>query len=152
MNNFFNTLCDFVAAVFLTIIGYLVPLKNMAHLVLFFFFMDVVYGYLADRKLNGARFKTAIVWAKTVPRIILTIILLIMAFLLDEVSGQQYVQTYKVVGWFICSLLFLSILKNGYIVTQWSAIPLIGKLIAKRIQKETDTDLQETTAQKEPYK
>jgi hypothetical protein len=48
------------------------------------------------------------------------------------------------VGWFICSLLFLSILKNGYIVTQWAAIPLIGKLIEKRIEKQTDTEIEET--------
>jgi phage-related holin len=144
MNNFLNTLYDFIVAIFLTIIGYLLPLKNMAHLVLFFFFLDVIYGYLADRKQNGARFKTAIVWAKTVPRIILSIVLLIMAFMLDEVCSQEYIQTYKVVGWFICSLLFLSILKNGYIVTQWAAIPLIGKLIEKRIEKQTDTEIEET--------
>lgn len=144
MDNFFNTVCDFIVAIFLTIIGYLSPLKNMAHLVMFFFFLDVIYGYLADKKVNGARFKTAVVWAKTVPRIILTILLLIMAFLLDEVSGQEYVQTYKIVGWFICSLLFLSILKNGYIVTQWSAIPLIGKLIEKRIEKQTETEIENT--------
>lgn len=144
MNSFLNSICDFLAAIFLTIIGYLLPLKNMAHLVLFFFFLDIIYGWLADRKLNGSKFKPAIVWAKTVPRIVLTILLLIMAYLLDEVSGQEYIQTYKVVGWFICSLLFLSILKNGYTVTQWNAIPLIGKLIEKRIEKQTDTDISES--------
>lgn len=144
MNNFLSSFYDFVVAIFLTIFGYLLPIKNMAHLVLFFFFLDIIYGWLADKKQNGSKFKPAIVWAKTVPRIVLTILLLIMAFLLDEVSGQEYIQTYKVVGWFICSLLFLSILKNGYVVTQWNAIPLIGKLIEKRIEKQTDTDISES--------
>jgi|AntAceMinimDraft_15_1070371.scaffolds.fasta_scaffold08095_5 hypothetical protein len=48
---------EFFTAVFLSVLGYFSPLKNIAHLVLFFFLVDIIYGYLADRKRNDGCFK-----------------------------------------------------------------------------------------------
>lgn len=143
MVNFWDSFKEAIVSLFLTVIGYLSPLKSMAHLVLFFFLLDVIYGWLVDRKMNKAKFKPSIVWCKTMPRVVLSVILLILSFMLDNVTGQHYVSTYKLIGWFICSLLFISILKNGYILTGWEAIPLIGKMVKKNVKEETGIELEE---------
>lgn len=129
-----SKIVEFIVATFLSVLGYFSPLKNIAHLVLFFFFIDIIYGYMADRKTNRAKFKPSIIWKKTMPRVVLTFTLLICAFLLDKVSGQDFISTYNVLGWFVCSLLFISIAKNGYIITKWEAIPFIGQFISKKIK------------------
>lgn len=146
MQRFINSkIIDWIAACFISFLGYLSPLKEIAHMMLFFFLLDIIYGWLADRKVNNAKFQPAKVWNKTVPRIILSIILLVCAFMLDANTGQEYVSVYKILGWFISSLLILSIARNGYLVTNWHAIPLLGKLLKNKFEKQTGINIDEIT-------
>ena len=146
-------LWDWLIAIFISLVGYLSPLKEIAHMMLFFFLVDVIYGWLADRKLNNGeidpetrqiirvKFQPNKVWNKTVPRIILSIILLICAFMLDTNTDQEYVSIYKIGGWVISSLLIVSIAKNGYIVTKWEAIPFLGKMLQKKFNDQTGMEI-----------
>lgn len=135
--NLYCRLTDRLGALMVAFVGYFSPLSHVAHLVLIFFAVDVLYGWLADRKLNNAPFKPGIVWRKTMPRVLLSITLLILSFIIDKETGQTWIDTYRVIGWAICGLLFMSILKNGYIVTNWGAIKSIDKWAKKKIKDET---------------
>lgn len=145
MHRFTNLLswnpAEWLAAVFISAMGYLSPIKNIAHMMLFLFFLDIIYGWLAARKLRNEKFRPAIIWKKTVPRIMLSIVLLIGAFMLDKETGQDFISIYRILGWFISALLLFSITKNGYIVTNWDAIPLIGKFIENKIEQQTGVEL-----------
>lgn len=146
--NYMENIKNFIIFVFTTVIGYLSPISSIVHVVLLFFLIDILYGWLADRKINNAKFQPKIVWEKTVPRIVLTIIALILAFILDEVTNQKWVTTYNLVGWSICSLLFLSIIRNGYIVTNWSVLKSIFYISKNKIEKETGINVNEKISNK----
>ena len=126
-----------------TVLGYLSPIKHIAHMMLVFFIIDIYYGWRADRKKNGSKFKPSIVWEKSVPRMTLSIILLVGAFMLDTETNQTLISTYKLVGWFISALLLVSIARNGYIVTEWKVIKQLGILLQGKIKDKTGIDVNE---------
>lgn len=134
-------LADLFGAILVAFIGYFSPLSNVVHIVLIFFLVDVIYGWLADRKLNNARFQPGLVWKKTMPRILLSIVLLILSYIIDKETGQNWIDSYRVLGWAICGLLFMSILKNGYIVTNWGAIATIDKWAKRKVKEETGINI-----------
>ena len=47
---------EWIAAIFVSIIGYLSPIKDISHMLIFLFIIDVIYGWLADKKLNKGKF------------------------------------------------------------------------------------------------
>lgn len=131
-----------VMATIISCIGYFSPIKNITHMVLLFFFIDIIYGWLRDRKINKAKFSPRIIWDKTVPRITLTIIILMGSFMLDQNTGQEWVSIYKTLGWFISALLLFSIAKNGYVVTGWNVFRLMRKAVNKKIKDEAGIELE----------
>jgi hypothetical protein len=124
-----------------TAVGYFLPIKNIVHLVLFFFLLDILFGYWAARKLRREKFSTKIIWQYTMPRILLSLIMIISAYMWDTVFKQDIISTYKVLGWFICGILIYSVAKNGYKITHWQMFPLIGKIFEKKIENETGIKL-----------
>ena len=132
-----NKVYDFLVASLMSIAGYFSPLKDIAHMLIFFFLLDVLWGWLADKKKNNARFKPSIVWNKTVPRMALSILLLIACFMLDDRTDQHWVSIYKIVGWFIASLLIISITRNGVIVTGWKPLSGIEDIFVNKVEKQT---------------
>lgn len=132
-----NKLVDWLVASLMSIAGYLSPVKDIAHMLIIFFILDVLWGWLADRKVNNASFKPSKVWNKTVPRMVLAIILLVACFMLDERTDQHWVSIYKVVGWFIASLLIISIARNGVTVTNWQPLSAIENIFKNKIEKQT---------------
>ena len=117
--------------------GYFSPVRNIAHMVLLFFLLDIIFGFWKARKLHKAKFNPRIIWEKTVPRMVVTIVLLLCAFTLDKETGQNFVQTYKVAGWFIGALLIFSIGENSYYITKWKVLLLFAKLTQRKIEQET---------------
>ena len=132
---------SFLCGLFSVVIGYMLPVKNIVHIVRFFFLLDVIFGYWAARKLRNERFSVKIIWEYTMPRMLISIVLIISAFMWDSVFDQEFVSTYKIIGWFICGILIYSIDKNGYKITNWQMFPLISKLVRKEIQEETGIDV-----------
>jgi len=143
INTNFEKTVEFIKYIFFIAIGYFSPISDIVHLVLFFFFIDVIYGWRASVKLNNAKFQPSIVWKKTVPKVILSLMALLLSFMLDVEVGQKWISTYKIVGWSISGLLFLSILKNGLIVTGWRAFSSLSESIRKKVKKETGITINE---------
>ncbi|MFW5753495.1 MAG: hypothetical protein ACOCV9_01720, partial [Marinilabiliaceae bacterium] len=72
-------------------------------------------------------------WRTTVPRMILSLVLILGAFMWDHVFAQNFIATYKIVGWFIAGILLFSIGQNGYQITHWRAFRHIGDAIEKKL-------------------
>lgn len=129
--------------VFIGILGYFTPIKDVTFMLLLFFFMDIVFGYWKARKMTKAPFKPRIIWDKTVPRMVVVVVLLIGSFSLDEINQQTYIATHKLVGWFFGALLLYSIAENGYYITEWRALALFAKFAKKQIEGKTGMDIDE---------
>lgn len=130
-----------VAGLIITVVGYFIPVKDIVHLLILFFILDVVFGYCAARKLRNERFSVKIIWEHTMPRMLISIVLISGAFLWDSVYKQEVVSTYKIIGWFISGVLLYSIAENGYQITKWGVFPKIGSLFRAKIQDDMGMDI-----------
>lgn len=140
---------EWIAAASVSVLGYFSPIKNIIHLVLIFFVLDVIWGWLASRKLKKARFQPALVWSVTMPRIALSAVVILGMYAIDNETGQTIVNTPNAAGWIICSLLVVSILRNGFIVTKWEAIPFLSDLVKKRVNLKIEDDIDKEVITKE---
>lgn len=143
----FKTVYNFISVIVSPILAYFSPIKGIVHVVIIFFLIDVWYGYRASVKVGKKvekkiAFEPVLVWKKTMPRLGLSLILLVLAFMLDTETGQTLINTSNIIGYVICFLVFWSILQNGYIVTNWEVIPLIGEAIQKKAEKRLDIKLE----------
>ena len=148
MTHFLNSLFDtadgfwkFVCGISATILGYFLPIKDLVHLVILFFILDMLFGYWAARRLRGEKFSTRIVWRTTFPRMLISLVLIIMAYLWDTTCKQQWLPTYNLIGWFISGVLIFSIAKNGFKITQWQGFLNLENVFRKKFSDETGADI-----------
>jgi phage-related holin len=116
------------------------PVKNIVHLLLLFFVLDVIFGYWAARKTRGERFSARIIWRTTMPRMVISMVLILSAFMWDQVYSQDTVATYRLIGWFISGVLLSSIVQNGYRITQWDMLLGLGEIIKQKIGERNKRD------------
>ena len=108
-----------------------------------FFIIDVLFGYWAAKKLRGEKFSKTIIFKTTFPKMIVSFALVICAFMWDSVYKQDFVSTYRVIGWFISGIVLYSIAQNGYSVTKWEGFPLIALFLKKKIKDTTGIDMED---------
>lgn len=128
-----KTIFGTVTAIF----GYFLPVKDLVHMVILFFIVDMLIGYWAARRLRGEKFSTKIIWKTTVPRLLISLVLIIMAFIWDTTCKQTYFPTYNIISWFISGILIFSIGKNAYSITNWEGFRLLSLLFRKKIKDQT---------------
>lgn len=133
------------------IIGYFLPIHNIVRLLIILFIADVVFGYWAAKKLRSERFSVKIVWEHTIPRMLVSIVLILGAYMWDNVYEQNLVSTYKIIGWFISGVLLYSIAENGYNVTKWSVFPKISTFFSDKML-EANLGLKITDEEEEELK
>ncbi len=127
-----------ITGLFTSLLGYFLPVKDIVHLIIIFFVADMVFGYIAARKLRGERFSTRIVWNTTIPRMVLSLVLILGAYAWDTVFNQELVSTYKIIGWFISGILLFSILQNGYRITRWEPFNSISDIFKNKLGVDDD--------------
>ena len=71
-----------------------------------FFHLRCYIWVLGGKKVEGERFSVKIIWDHTMPRMLISVVLVLGAFMWDEVFNQTAIQTYKVIGWFISGVFF----------------------------------------------
>ena len=131
----------FIAGLATAAIGYFIPVKDIVHLVLFFFLLDIIFGYCAAKKLRKERFSTKLIWNYTMPRILISIVLILACYMWDTTFSQEWISTYKLIGWFICGILLYSIAKNSYKITKWNMLPIMGHMIGNKIEDASGMQL-----------
>lgn len=126
------------------VIGYFLPIKDMVNFIVLLFIVDVALGYWTARKLRGEKFSVGIIWKTTVPRMALSILIVVLAYTWDTTFQQNYLETYNVTGWFISGILIFSIVKNAFKITNWQGFNQISELFSSRIKEKTGVDIQKT--------
>lgn len=135
LHSFFCNTYALLAGLIVSFLGYLMPVKDIVHLLVLFFILDVAFGYWAARVLRGERFSVKIIWEHTMPRMLVSIVLITGAYMWDKVYDQNIFSTYKIIGWFISGVLLYSIADNGYKVTKWGVFSKIRNLFKSRTNK-----------------
>jgi hypothetical protein len=140
LSDWLRIVWGFVSGTFMAIIGYFLPVKNIVHLVILFFLLDVIFGYWAARKVRGESFSARIIWQTTMPRMIISLVLIMGAYMWDDVFQQEMVCTYKVIGWFICGVLLANIIQNGYRITKWDMFLRLGQYFKIKIKDKINIE------------
>lgn len=140
---FCNNARIFLCGAISTMFGYFLPVKDIVHLLIILFLLDVAFGYWAARKLRGERFKVSIIWTKTIPRMLISIVLILAAYGWDHVYSQDFVSTYKLIGWFISGVLIYSIAQNGWHITKWNIFPKLMRMIDNFIKDKTGESIKD---------
>lgn len=139
----FENAYTFLFSMAVTTIGYFSPIKNIVHLMLLFFLFDVIFGYWAAKKIRNEKFQVKIIWEYTMPRVLISIVIILGTYLWDNVFVQEYISSYRLIGWFICGILLYSISKNGLLITNWKIFGNIGDIIKNGLESKTGQKINE---------
>jgi len=140
MNETFYKIYALMLGFFMSILGYFIPVRDIVNVLLLFFLLDVIFGYWAAKKLRNERFSVKIIWSHTFPRMLISIVLIIGAYMWDETYDLHVLSTYKTIGWFISGVILYSIAENGYHITKWSVFPKIIAILKNKIKGGLTTD------------
>jgi hypothetical protein len=152
ISDFFGNANAFCTGIISSIVGYFVPVKNIVHVLIIFFIVDMIFGFLAAKKGKMRKgkekecknFSVAIIWNTTIPRMLISIILVMAAFMWDTTYNQELINTYKAIGWFISGVLIFSIAENAFIITKWGIFLKVREFIRSKIKQETQQDAEVT--------
>lgn len=125
-----------LSGAFMSVIGYFLPVRNIVHLLILFFFIDVIFGYWAAHRTRREKFSAKIIWKTTMPRMIISLVLIICAYMWDQVYSQDMVATYRVIGWFISGVLLANIVQNGYRITNWDVFLGLGQILKDKFKSQ----------------
>lgn len=148
LKSFFIDFWGMLIGVCVSILGYFIPIKDLVHMVILFFIIEMILGYFANKAKGKATntvvmFSLTIVYNKTIPRMFITVLILIMLYLWDTISKQTFVPTYTVMGWFFSGLLILKSTRHAFVLTKWFGFKYAGILITNRIKKEVNNFITE---------
>ena len=132
----------FMAGLITAVLGYFMPIKHVVHMVIFFFFVDMMVGYWAARKLRHERFNVDIVWTKTFPRMALSLLIIILCYILDTTCNQNSYPTYIIISYAISGMLIFSIVINAYKITNWRVFKTVTDAVEHKIEEETGVKFQ----------
>ena len=133
---------SFVSGTFMTILGYFIPIKDIFLLLVLFFVADAVCGFLAARKLHKAAFSQKKIWNTTVPRLGGSLVLIMLAFMWDDVYDQNTMHSYIVIGWFLSGILLAKIAYNLYHITKWDVFLGLGKYFTAKATENSGIQYQ----------
>ena len=125
-----------LTALIFAVLAYFMELRGVINIMAILFVVDIIFGWLKSRKLYGAPFDPSIVWNKSVPRILVSVMVLLLTYSVDKETGQQWVHTANIFGGVFSYLLIASISRNGYHLTGWKIFAVIGLIAKLKIEKE----------------
>jgi len=131
-----------ISGALMTILGYFIPIKDIFLLLVGFFIVDMFFGYLAARKLRQEKFSQKKIWTTTVPRMGGSLVLIILAFMWDDVYDQNTMHSYVVIGWFLSGILLAKIAYNLYHITKWDVFLGLGKYFTGRATENSGIQYQ----------
>jgi hypothetical protein len=137
LNDFWTFFFSALTAMF----SYFLPIKDIVNLMILFFIVDVIFGYWANRKTKGERFNVSKIWETTMPRALISLVLVMLAFMWNDIFyNSSNFATYKLLGGFISGVLLVSIAQNGYKITDWTLFITIAETIESQFKNITKKD------------
>lgn len=141
IEEFFCNAAGWVLGVFLNIAHYFAPVADTIHVLLVFFIADILFGFLASKKLRGESFNPRKVWEKTIPKMLVSFFVIISAHMLDSISPLGFLTIRESVGWILSGLVLHSVWKNAFIVTKWTALRHIGEFLSDSLKDRFKVDV-----------
>lgn len=141
IEEFFCNAAGWVLGVFLNIAHYFAPVADTIHVLLVFFIADILFGFLASKKLRGESFNPRKVWEKTIPKMLVSFFIIISAHMLDSISPIGFLTIRESVGWILSGLVLHSVWKNAFIVTKWTALRHIGEFLSDSLKDRFKVDV-----------
>ncbi len=127
----------FVGGLVMSFLGYLLPIRDLVMFVTLLFILDVVFGFWKAKKFKKMKFKTRIIWNKTMPRWLFSVVILALLFMWDSVHHQDFIKTYYVGGYFLSGTIIASIIENALKITGWSFFKGLGNIVKNNVEKQT---------------
>ena len=141
IEEFFCNAGGWALGVFLSIVNYFAPISDTIHVLLVFFVGDILFGFLASKKLRGESFKPQKVWERTIPKMLVSFFVIISAHMLDSISPIGFLTIRESVGWILSGLVLHSVWKNAFIVTKWTALRHIGAFLSDSLKDKFKVDV-----------
>ena len=126
-----------------TVFGYFLPIRDPVNLLLIFFVVDCIIGYLKNRKLYKESFSKRKIFETTIPRMMAVVTFMMLLFSLDRTFKQDIEQTYMIVGYFVGGVLLFNIAKNLHKLTRWDAFLKIGDFLHDNVKDKTGMEVKE---------
>lgn len=134
---------NFLGGLVMSFFGYLLPIKDVLNFMIVLFVLDVIFGYWKARKIDKQKFIGRLIWEKTIPRMLFSVIIIALLFAWDNIHSQTFVESYNIAGWFISGLLIVSILENMHKITGWNVLPFLSKFLKSKISDKTEIDIED---------
>lgn len=125
-----------------SLVGYFLPVKETVHILLVFFFLDIIFGYWAARKKGSidnvkVKFSPKVIWEKTIPKMLVSFLMILTAHMLDAISPIGILTIRESVGWFISGIVLASVWQNFFIVTSWNVVEQLKDVLLNKLRRET---------------
>lgn len=134
---------NFIGGVLMALFGYLLPIRDLVHFITILFILDVIMGIWKSKKLYKAKFQPRIIWKKTIPRWLISVVIISLLFAWDKVHHQELINTYYIGGYFLSGMVIVSIIENSILITDWKVLRHLRELIVDKIEKNTGLDIDE---------
>ncbi len=113
-------------AIVISIIAYIQPFLIPFQTIVYLFLVDIVFGYLDNKKNNKEKFSTRKLFNKAFPRLIVSMVAISLGFELDKFSPSSLTEVNQYLTWITMLFYTLNIMKNMY---NWSGEKLILKMM-----------------------
>lgn len=129
------------AGLFGIILGYFLPIRDIAYWLFIVFIVDMICGYWAAKKVDNEKFSPKKVWNTTVMYMLAAIIIISLLYSWDKTFHQETVPTYMLVGWFFGGLLIISIAKNLYKISNWGPLKMVKNIVINLVKKQSGVEI-----------
>jgi phage-related holin len=131
----------FISGVFLSIIGYFAPMKDVLHVVLIAIIIDLFFGLIAARA-KGEGIKSFKLW-RTVYKMLFAVILISLVYSIDKEMGMF--ELHKIIAWGIAGFEVWSILESMGAITDHKLFGLLKHIMTDKVKDVTGVNLEEET-------
>lgn len=132
---------DAAGGLFGIILGYFLPIRDIAYWLFIAFVIDMICGYWAAKKIDHERFSPKKVWNTTVMYMLAAIIIISLLYSWDKTFHQDTVPTYMLVGYAFGGLLIASIAKNLYKITNWSPLKMVKNVVTNLVKEKSGVEI-----------
>ncbi len=119
------------------LIAFFEPTLDALRVLVVFFVLDVIFGVWNARKNDGKKFQAKIIWEKTIPKMLVSFLIIISAHMLDCIAPLKSLTITSFVAWFICGVVLSSVWENFYKITKWGAIEQAKEKISEVLKSKT---------------
>jgi len=133
---FFEDSYSFFGGMIGSLVGYFLPIKETVHILCIFFILDVLFGFLVSKKINGSKFQVRIIWENTLPKMLISFLVILTAHLLDKIAPLEIFTIRSFVGWFLCGMVLSSVWDNAYKLTKWGVLEKINEKLKNKLNDE----------------